>query len=89
MKKDTTSEQKIPTEGFICEDCAVVGWPKTITRGSTLIELILWCFFLVPGVIYSMWRLTSRTKGCRKCGGKMIACNTPRGYELLVRYHSY
>jgi len=40
---------------------------KTYTKGSTLVELALWCCFLVPGLIYSMWRLGSRYKGCPKC----------------------
>ena len=58
--------------------CGTIGEPVTVTKGSFLIELVLWCCFLVPGFIYSMWRLTSKYKACPSCKqAGMIALNSP------------
>lgn len=72
---------------MICPTCGSVGKPKTITRGSFLIEIVLWLFFFVPGIIYSLWRLTTRDKsGCRSCSNVgMIPLNTPQGMLLQQR----
>ncbi len=70
-------------KGLICTNCGTVGAPKTVTKGSFLIEIVLWCFLFVPGIIYSLWRLTTRTKGCRFCGaGNMVPLNSPVGRKL-------
>jgi hypothetical protein len=52
----------------ICSNCGYLGKPKKIVRGAFLIELILWLCFLVPGFIYTVWRLTSQYDVCPKCG---------------------
>jgi len=51
-----------------CTMCEYVGKEKTHTKGSIVIELILWIFFIIPGLVYSIWRLTSREKVCPNCG---------------------
>jgi len=66
----------------ICAECGYVGAPVSITPGTFLTEVALWCLFLLPGLIYSMWRLSGRHTGCPKCGGKMIALSSPRGRKL-------
>jgi len=68
---------------LICLDCGKIGFPKTVTKGSILIELVLWICFIVPGIIYSIWRLTTRGKACRSCGaGNLVPFDSPRGKEL-------
>lgn len=68
----------------ICTQCGRQGRAKTITKGSIFIELVLWICFLIPGLIYSIWRLSSRTKACPDCKTPtMISVNSPRG-KLLV-----
>lgn len=70
---------------MICSTCGSIGEPKTITRGSFAIEIILWLCFIVPGIIYSLWRLTTRrSNGCGKCGAQtMIPLNSPMGTQLM------
>lgn len=69
---------------MVCPSCGSRGEPKTITKGSTGIELILWLCLLVPGLIYSIWRLSSRVKGCPSCGSMgMIPANSPHGKKLI------
>ncbi len=51
-----------------CMTCGSDVKVKSVTRGSTGIELILWLCFLVPGLIYSAWRGSTRYKACSSCG---------------------
>ena len=55
-----------------CTSCGHQGVAKTVTRGSIVIEILLWICFLVPGIIYSIWRLTSKHKACPKCGAQSL-----------------
>lgn len=73
---------------FICTSCGYLGESRTITKGNFLIEVILWLFLVVPGLIYTIWRLTSKHSACPKCGNpSMIPVDTPKGQELLKSYH--
>jgi len=68
---------------LICSNCGTVGSPKTITKGNIFIEIILWLCFLVPGIIYSIWRLTTRIEACASCGAEnMVPLNSPMGKKL-------
>jgi hypothetical protein len=69
---------------FICASCHSVGKPKSVVQGSILIELVLWLCFLLPGLIYSIWRLSSKKQACPVCGSaEMIPTDSPRGQELM------
>lgn len=68
---------------LICSNCGTIGKPKTLTKGSFFIELILWIFLIIPGIIYSIWRLTTRTKVCSFCKAEnMVSLNSPVGKSL-------
>ncbi len=63
---------------LLCRACGTIDKPKRHTEGSILIEIILWCFFIVPGLIYSIWRFTKRYQVCRHCGSReLIPRNSP------------
>lgn len=71
------------SQKMICLQCNSVLAPATITKGGCLIEGALWLFFLLPGLIYSIWRLTSRYKACPACKSpNIIPLDSPRGYEI-------
>lgn len=59
-------------ESLICMDCGHIGYPVRITKGHFALEVLLWLFFLVPGLIYSVWRLTTRHDGCEACGSARV-----------------
>lgn len=60
-------------EAVHCLDCGYEGEPKKITKGSFILEIFLWLLFLLPGFIYSIWRLTSgRYYGCPDCKSEKI-----------------
>jgi hypothetical protein len=68
----------------ICTTCGYVGFPKSYIKGNLGTELLLWCFFIVPGMIYSVWRFTTRYHGCPICkNATMIPIETPMGQKLL------
>lgn len=69
---------------LICSVCGSTEGTKTITKGSMLMEFVLWCCFLIPGLIYSFWRMGSRHPGCRKCGSpNMIPSDSPVAKKML------
>jgi hypothetical protein len=69
---------------MICNNCGSTGRPKTETKGSILIEIILWLSFIVPGLIYSIWRMSTRSKVCRSCGARsLVPLDSPRGKQLV------
>jgi hypothetical protein len=68
----------------ICQNCGNTAkvWAKV--RGSFYIEIILWLFFLIPGLIYSIWRLGGKVSKCTSCGStNMIFVNSPKAKELM------
>lgn len=70
----------------ICTQCGYVGETNKKARGNGLVEFILWWFFIVPGVIYSIWSRGGNGKSvCSKCGcATIIPVDTPMGQKLLT-----
>lgn len=52
---------------FICRHCGYEGEAKRQKRGSRGVEVFLWSMFLIPGPLYSFWRMTGRSKECPNC----------------------
>jgi hypothetical protein len=78
-----TSGKVDPNGAMICPNCGSRGEPKTTTRGNIAIEIVLWLCFIIPGLIYSVWRTTTKYKACPSCGSAgMIGVNTPNGRML-------
>jgi len=68
---------------FICSNCGFKGKPKKRKKGSLLLEICLWILAILPGVLYTVWRLTTIAKVCPKCGkDTMIPLSTPIGQKL-------
>ena len=70
----------------VCRDCWFVSEPaqNSKLRGSGSITLILLCFYLIPGIIYMIWRRGDKTEICQKCHGKnLIPIDSPLGQKLL------
>jgi hypothetical protein len=77
-------EREVYRGDSICTVCGHVGKARIETKGSFAIEVVAWLFFLIPGVIYSLWRLTTRHKACRSCkSGAVIPVDSPQGLRLL------
>ncbi len=62
-----------------CANCGTVGAPKRSTKGYFVLEVVLWLFFLLPGLIYSVWRLSTKTWVCPSCAApNMVPLDSPR-----------
>lgn len=69
----------------VCKDCGTVGRANRVTRGSLLIEIVLWLCFLVPGLLYSLWRLSTKHNACRACGSRnLVPLDSPVGARLAA-----
>jgi hypothetical protein len=70
----------------VCKSCeSVVTHQKSITPGSFIIEVFLWLLFLIPGLIYSLWRVSTRYKGCPHCGSRdLIPADSAAGQRILA-----
>lgn len=70
---------------FLCKSCGAVGKAKSITPGSFLIEIILWIAFIVPGILYSLYRVTKRHSACPVCKSReIIPVNSPLAVKVLA-----
>jgi len=73
---------------MVCVNCGTTGKTRRIVPGSFVIELVLWCCFFVPGLIYSLWRLSSAKKGCSACGStNLVPIDSPAGRRLNTGAH--
>jgi hypothetical protein len=62
-----------------CGNCGTVGKPKKVTKGSIVIEIFLWLMMILPGLLYSVWRLSTRHTACPGCGApNMIPVDSPK-----------
>jgi hypothetical protein len=69
-----------------CTNCGTVARPRQQIKGSFLIEVMLWLCFLVPGIIYSIWRLTTKAIVCPRCGApNMIPTASPKARAALAK----
>lgn len=79
------SYQKFVVEAkeYICANCKTVGRAQYRQQGNFMVELMLWLFFIIPGLIYSAWRGSKKIRCCKACGSEtLVPLDTPRGREL-------
>ena len=69
MLKGMDSSKNKP---MFCTACGHEGECETKTRGSMAIEIVLWLCFIIPGLIYSLWRQGSRTPVCASRGSTAL-----------------
>lgn len=75
-------KRKSKGANYICTSCGSTVSPENHTKGSILIEIVLWLAFIIPGLIYSIWRLTSKQQVCPACKKPtLIPLNTPVGQK--------
>ena len=67
----------------ICRSCGHIGNTKTEIKGSIAMELVLWLCFIIPGLIYSVWRLTTKYEACEVChSGEVIPLDSPVAKQI-------
>lgn len=67
-----------------CKSCGTFGKTKRHMPGSILIEIVLWFAFLIPGIIYTLWRHNASKQVCRVCNSKdVIPKDSPIAQQQL------
>jgi hypothetical protein len=70
---------------MVCTTCGHHAAAAVRTRGSFAIELVLWLCFIIPGLVYSLWRLSTRGNVCASCGSPtLVDPESPVGRKLLA-----
>jgi len=86
--KEKKDYDRAVKSGSICSACGMMGRPVKVTRGGCAIEIALWLLLLIPGIIYTIWRLTTNYDACAYCGSSdVIPLGTPRGQALFKQFH--
>jgi hypothetical protein len=69
-----------------CPACGAVGLARLERKGSGFMNLALLLFFIIPGILYWVWRQTNRAEVCVNCSQRgLIPANSPRAMELRKR----
>ncbi len=69
---------------LVCTQCGYVGKAEGAIKGSMLVEIFLWCLLIIPGLIYSAWRSSSRHTVCPKCKNpNLIPADSPRAQKIM------
>jgi len=70
-----------------CKSCEFVGEPQKKVKGNLFFEIVLWLMFILPGVLYSIYRYTGDgpvTYVCPKCGNsRLIPIDSPAAKRAL------
>jgi len=69
---------------LVCTQCGYIGKTETAIKGNMGLELVLWLLFIIPGLIYSVWRSSSRYQVCPKCKNpNMIPLDSPKAQKMV------
>jgi|SRR5580704_12186044 hypothetical protein len=78
-------ELVVVAESMICTQCGTVASPKRFVPGSIIITLILLLFYVIPGLIYEIWRRSSTYDVCQKCGSRnLVPPASPFGRDIVT-----
>lgn len=71
---------------MICLKCESESDGEDNYKGSVLITIILLICFIVPGIIYGIWRGSTRHKTCPYCkSSEIIPLDTPAGRRITEK----
>lgn len=72
-------------EKLLCVNCGFVGEPKKEIPGSIWITLILLCFYIIPGIVYEIWRNNATKHICPMCGSaNLLPLDSPNAKKILA-----
>ena len=68
----------------VCTRCESIGTGKSKVNGNIAIEIVLWLCFIIPGLIYTIWRSYSRHRVCAQCGSAdLVPIDSPLGERII------
>lgn len=88
--KNKSNESLFDPNDFVCSNCGYVVEPVKVVRGNLATEIILWFFFIIPGICYSVWRVSGKGMVCPKCNSsQLVPIDSPKGEELALKSKRY
>lgn len=82
----------VSSSGWVCRSCMTyVSIPTKEMPGSALLEVILWFFYILPGVFYTMWRRNDANaiKVCALCKSHdFVPVSSPEGRSMFQRKYA-
>lgn len=71
---------------MVCLRCEQVRKARRKTPGTLALEVLLWLFFLVPGLFYTLWRAANRFDVCAACGSEdLVPANSAAARRVTAR----
>jgi hypothetical protein len=68
---------------YVCIDCGCQRDPISVKRGLLVIEIFMWLLYILPGVIYSIWRRVRKQQVCPKCQNpSVVLTSSTRAMEM-------
>ena len=55
------------TKKYVCMECSCQRDPIWVKRGWLIVEIVMWLLYVLPGVIYSIWRRVRKQQVCPNC----------------------
>ena len=72
------------TKKYVCMDCGCQRDPINAKRGLLVIELFMWLLYILPGVIYSIWRRVRKQQVCPNCRyPSVVLTSSSRAMDML------
>ena len=76
----------MPQSQMVCTRCGTIARPKRYTPGTFGMELLLFLFFIIPGLIYGIWRIAARKDVCAAClSDALVPIGSPAGRAMTSR----
>ena len=70
---------------YFCTSCYSQNLPVQVKKGSGVLELALWIFFLPIAIFYSVWRIGNKTTKCSDCGGVNIIDGNSKRAKMEIK----
>jgi len=72
------------TKKYVCMECGCQRDPIDAKRGLLVIEIFMWLLYILPGVIYSIWRRVRKQQICPNCQNPSIELtSSPRAVGMM------
>jgi len=69
---------------YVCMECGCQREPIMAKRGMLIIELLMWLLYILPGVIYSIWRRVRKQEVCPNCGTpSVVLTSSSRAMKMM------
>jgi len=81
-REEMQRRQRAAELGQRCAFCGEVDMPEVVRRGNIWLHVFAYLWWIIPGIIYGMWRNRKHYIRCRKC--KQILGDAPKGGAAMA-----